>query len=148
MNSNSKGIMQCSWQNKASEDATWDSFAAYNAISLMANMPTYADNLQRDAYSNIEAEDLDYCKGLISENSGGTSGGRSLGGVKNGNYAAYYNIDFGETGASKLTFKYSREVLKKKMQMEYWNLGLEAQQDHLLQRQALKIQEHGRTGRK
>ncbi len=112
MNSNSKGIMQCSWQNKASEDATWDSFAAYNAISLMANMPTYADNLQRDAYSNIEAEDLDYCKGLISENSGGTSGGRSLGGVKNGNYAAYYNIDFGETGASKLTFKYSRETEK------------------------------------
>ena len=112
MNSNSKGIMQCSWQGKASEDATWDSFAAYNAISLMANMPTYANNLQRDAYSNIEAEDLDYCKGLISENSGGTSGGRSLGGVKNGNYAAYYNIDFGETGASKLTFKYSKSTEK------------------------------------
>ena len=34
------------------------------------------------------------------------------------------------------------------MQKEHWNLGLEAQQDHLLQRQALKIQEHGRTGRK
>ena len=112
MNSNSKGIMQCAWQGKASEDATWDSFAAYNAISLMANMPTYANNLQRDAYSNIEAEDLDYCKGLISENSGGTSGGRSLGGVKNGNYAAYYNIDFGETGASKLPFKYSRSTEK------------------------------------
>ena len=112
MNSNSKGIMQCSWQKKASEYATWDSFAAYNAISLMANMPTYADSLQRDAYSNIEAEDLDYCKGLISENSGGTSGGRSLGGVKNGNYAAYYNIDFGETGASKLTFKYSKSTEK------------------------------------
>ena len=112
MNSNSKGIMQCSWQGKASEDATWDSFAAYNAISLMANMPTYADSLQRDAYSNIEAEDLDYCKGLISEKSGGTSGGRSLGGLKNGNYAAYYNIDFGETGASKLTFKYSKSTEK------------------------------------
>ena len=110
MNSNSKGIMQCSWQKKAAEDATWDSFAAYNAISLMANIPTYADSLERDAYSNIEAEDLDYCKGLISENSSGTSGGRSLGGVKNGHYAAYYNIDFGETGASKLTFRYSRST--------------------------------------
>ena len=110
MNSNSKGIMQCSWQKKAAEDATWDSFAAYNAISLMANIPTYADSLERDAYSNIEAEDLDYCKGLISENSGGTSGGRSLGGVMNGNYAAYYNIDFGDTGASKLTFRYSRKT--------------------------------------
>lgn len=112
MNSNSKGIMQCSWQKKAAEDATWDSFAAYNAISLMANIPTYADSLERDAYSNIEAEDLDYCKGLISENSSGTSGGRSLGGVMNGNYAAYYNIDFGDAGASKLTFKYSRSTEK------------------------------------
>lgn len=60
---------------------------------------------------------------------------------------SHYNIDFGETGASKLKFKYSK-VLKKKMQKEHWNLDLEAQQDHLLQRQALKIQEHGRTGRK
>ena len=111
MNRNSKGIMQwCVCRIKASQKTQHGNrYAAYNAISLMANMPTYADSLQRDAYSNIEAEDLDYCKGLISENSGGTSGGRSLGGVKNGNYAAYYNIDFGETGASKLTFKYSRE---------------------------------------
>lgn len=112
MNRNSQGIMQCSWQKKAAENADWDSFAAYNAISLMANVPTYADKLERDAYSNIEAEDLNYCKGLISENSSGTSGGRSLGGVKNGNYAAYYNIDFGSTGASKLTFKYSRSTEK------------------------------------
>lgn len=110
MNSNTQGIMQCSWQKKTSETVDWDSFAAYNAISLMANIPTYAEQLERDAYSNIEAEDLDYCKGLISENSSGTSGGRSLGGIKNGYYAAYYNIDFGSTGASKVTFKYSRST--------------------------------------
>ena len=112
MNKNSKNLQWCVWNKKTSEDVTWECYTAYNAISLMANMPTYADSLQRDAYSNIEAEDLDYCKGLISENSGGTSGGRSLGGVKNGNYAAYYNIDFGETGASKLTFKYSKSTEK------------------------------------
>ena len=108
MNRNSQNLLQCSWQKKTSETVDWDSFAAYNAISLMANIPTYADTLERDAYSNIEAEDMDYCKGLISEDSSGTSGGRSLGGVKNGYYTAYYNIDFGSTGASKVTFRYSR----------------------------------------
>lgn len=34
MNSNSKGIMQCSWQKKASEDATWDSFALITPFHL------------------------------------------------------------------------------------------------------------------
>lgn len=108
MNRNSKNLFQCSWQKKTPENVTWDEFAAYNVISLMANMPTYTDSLQRDAYSTIEAEDLDYCRGLISENSNGTSGGRSLGGIQNNHYSAYYNINFGSVGASKVTFKYSK----------------------------------------
>lgn len=112
MNRNSQNLQQCSWQKKTSEDVTWDSFAAYNAISLMANIPTYADNLERDAYATIEAEDMDYTKGLISENSSGTSGGRSLGGVQNGHYTAYYNINFGSEGASKIKLKYSRSTEK------------------------------------
>ncbi|MBQ9886136.1 MAG: carbohydrate-binding protein [Lachnospiraceae bacterium] len=108
MNKNSQNLFQCSWQKKTPENVTWDSFAAYNAISLFANMPTYANTLERDAYSVIEAEDMDYCKGLISENSSGTSGGRSLGGVQNNHYTAYYNVNFGSTGASRVTFRYSK----------------------------------------
>lgn len=108
MNRNSSNIMQCSWQKKTSEDVTWDSFAAYNAISLMANIPTYSDTLERDAYSTIEAEDMDYTKGLISEGQGGASGGRGLGGVKSGCYTVYNNVNFGTTGASKIKLRYSR----------------------------------------
>lgn len=108
MNRNSQNLFQNSWHSKTPEDVTWDEFAAYNVISLMANMPTYADSIVRDAYSTIEAEDMDYTRGLISENSSGTSGGRSLGGVQNNHYTAYYNINFGSVGASKVTFKYSR----------------------------------------
>ena len=37
MNSNSKGIMQCSWQKKASEDANMGFICEYNAISLWRN---------------------------------------------------------------------------------------------------------------
>lgn len=110
MNRNSQNIIRCAWHEKTPEDYSGDSFAAYNAISLMANIPTYSDTLERDAYSTIEAEDMDYTKGLISENSSGTSGGRSLGGVKDGHYTAYYNVDFGSTGASKLKLRYSRET--------------------------------------
>lgn len=112
MNRNSSNIMQCSWQKKTSEDVTWDSFAAYNAISLMANMPTYSGTLERDAYSTIEAEDMDYTKGLISEGQSGASGGRGLGGVKSGHYTVYNNVNFGTTGASGIKIKYSRSPEK------------------------------------
>lgn len=114
MNRNSKNIIQCAWNEKTPEDEktpegdSWGAEATYNAISCIANIPTYADELERDAYLTIEAEDMDYTKGLISENSQNTSGGRSLGGVKNGYYTAYYNVNFGSVGASKLKLKYSR----------------------------------------
>jgi hypothetical protein len=51
---------------------------------------------------------MDYTRGLLAENSSGTSGGRSLGGVQNGFYTGYYNVDFGSIGASSVKFKYSR----------------------------------------
>ncbi len=108
MNRNSANIQQCSWQKKASENADWNESAGYNAISLIANIPTYNSSIDRDAYSVIEAEDMDYTRGLISENSSGTSGGRSLGGIQNGYYTGYYNVDFGSKGASKIIFKYSK----------------------------------------
>lgn len=108
MNRNSENIQQCAWQTKTPENANWDEFAGYNAVCVAANMPTYGDSIDRDAYSVIEAEDMDYTRGLISENSSGTSGGRSLGGIQNGHYTGYYNVDFGNVGASSVTFKYSR----------------------------------------
>lgn len=110
MNKNSKNLQWCVWNKKTSEDVTWECYTAYNAISLMANMPTYSDRLERDAYSLIEAEDMDYTKGLISENSDNTSGGRSLGGINSGDYTAYYNVDFGKTGCSKVKLRYSRKT--------------------------------------
>lgn len=108
MNRNSANLSQCSWQKRTSENVTWDEFAAYNSISLMANMPTYSDSIYKDAYSRIEAEDLDYCKGLISESKSDTSGGRSLGGVQNNHYSAYYNVQFGSVGADKVSIRYSK----------------------------------------
>ena len=53
---------------------------------------------------------MDYTKGLISENSDNTSGGRSLGGINSGDYTAYYNVDFGKTGCSKVKLRYSRKT--------------------------------------
>ena len=112
MNRNSKGLAWCEWNKKAPEDGVWQtvSYVSSNALSLVANMPTYADTLERDAYSTIEAENMDYTHGLISEDSSGTSGGRSLGGITDGCYTAYYNVDFGETGSSKIKIRYSRET--------------------------------------
>ena len=64
MNKNSKNLQWCVWNKKTSEDVTWECYTAYNAISLMANMPTYSDRLERDAYSLIEAEDMAVETGL------------------------------------------------------------------------------------
>lgn len=111
MNKNSKNIQQCTWNKKTPENVDWYSHVSYNAISLMANMPTYADELERDAYAKIEGEDMDYTVGgLISEDNNASSGGRQLGGVKDGNYTAYYNVDFGTTGASKIKLRYARKT--------------------------------------
>lgn len=111
MNRNSKNIQQCTWNKKTPENVNWYSHVSYNAISLMANMPTYADELERNAYAKIEGEDMDYTVGgLISEDNSQSSNGRQLGGIKNGNYTAYYNVNFGATGASKIKLRYSRKT--------------------------------------
>ena len=108
MNRNSNNLQQCSWQKKCSENVTWDSFAGYNAVCLVANMPTYGSSVNRNGFNRIEAEDMDYTRGLISENSSGTSGGRSLGGVQNNHYVGYYNVDFGSHGTNHIAVRYSK----------------------------------------
>ena len=108
MNRNSKNVGQCSWQKKASESNDWGEFAGYNVISLVANMPTYEDKVGKSASAIIEAEDMDYTRKLISENSNNTSGNRSLGGITDGAYTAYFKVDFGSEGLDEILVRYSR----------------------------------------
>ncbi|MGJ8653632.1 MAG: carbohydrate-binding protein [Opitutaceae bacterium] len=53
-----------------------------------------------DAFSVIEAEDYDDQSGVLTQNTGDTGGGLNLQAIDNGDWAAYYNVDFG-SGANE-----------------------------------------------
>lgn len=61
----------------------------------------------RNPYTNIEAEYYDGVKGCGTETRDGVT---YLAGIRTGYYSAYYNMDFGETGASKVTLRYASPV--------------------------------------
>ncbi|MDC0497502.1 carbohydrate-binding protein [bacterium] len=48
-----------------------------------------------DAYSIIQAEDYDNQYGVLIQNTSDTGGGLNLQAIDNGDWAAYYNVDFG-----------------------------------------------------
>ena len=79
-------------------------FAASTAVSLLMNCPV-STVLTKKAYTRIEAESFDYFRGVIVENC--PDGTSNLGGVQNGFYSAYYNVDFGFKGAESVQLRLS-----------------------------------------
>ena len=79
-------------------------FAASTAVSLLMNCPT-STVITKKAYTRIEAENFDYFRGVIVENC--PDGTSNLGGVQNGYYSAYYNVDFGFKGAESVQLRLS-----------------------------------------
>ena len=61
----------------------------------------------RNPYTTIEAEYYDGVKGCGTETRDGVT---YLAGIRTGYYSAYYNMDFGGTGASKVTLRYASPV--------------------------------------
>lgn len=58
----------------------------------------------RDAFQRIQTEHFEESEGVIVEESSEDKG-QSIGGIKDGHYTAYYNIDFGEEGANRVVFR-------------------------------------------
>jgi predicted alpha-1,6-mannanase (GH76 family) len=103
-NRNSQNIITTQWATRTSETTTSSAFGASTAVSLMVNCP-YSTNITRNAYTNIEAENFDYLKGVIVEPC--PDGTSNLGGVQNGYYTGYNNVDFGTNGATAAEFRLS-----------------------------------------
>ncbi len=61
----------------------------------------------RNPYTAIEAEYYDGVKGCGIETRDGVT---YLAGIRNGFYSSYFNMDFGEEGASKVTLRYASPV--------------------------------------
>lgn len=102
-NRNSKSVINTLWGTKTSETMP-KAFGASTALSLLMNCPLSLE-ITKDAYQTIESENFDYLKGVIVENC--PDGTLNLGGVKNGCYSQYNNVDFGFKGAASAEFRLS-----------------------------------------
>lgn len=109
-NRNSEGIIWTAWANKSAEGTDYDVFGASTAVSLLANCPLNSKLVVKDAYSKIEAEDFDYISGPIAETCTADGGGENLGGIQNGYYVGYMNVDFGTHVATSAEFRVSNST--------------------------------------
>ncbi len=57
-----------------------------------------------DAFQRIQIEKFGESAGVVVEDCS-EDNGQSIGGIKEGSYTAYYNVDFGEEGAGKAVFR-------------------------------------------
>ncbi|MBN2486719.1 MAG: RICIN domain-containing protein [Bacteroidales bacterium] len=103
-NRNTQSIISTKWKTRTPESANYYLFNTSTAVSLLINCPL-VDNVTKNAFSDIQAEDFDYIKGPIVE--GCPDGTDNLGGVVNGNYSGYNNVNFGSLNASKIELRVS-----------------------------------------
>lgn len=92
-NRNSDGLIYTEWNKRTSETTAYSSFSYSTAVSLLQNCPIGTGVM--DGTSRIEAENFSEIGGGISETC--SEGTKNLGGILNGYYSAYKNIDFGST---------------------------------------------------
>lgn len=102
-NRNSDGIIGTLWGTKTPE-VSQDAFAASTAVSLMVNTPLLQD-LKKNPFDIIEAEDFDYISGPIAEDC--PDGTENIGNTQNNYYVGYMNVDFGTATADKAEFRIS-----------------------------------------
>ncbi|WP_167618796.1 glycoside hydrolase family 76 protein [Maribellus sediminis] len=105
-NRNSENIISTIWSKRAEETVEYRGFNASTAVSLMINCP-YKTTTVKDAYSKIESEDFDYLKGIMIVQPTPDDETSHLGGIQNEYHTAYYNVDFGTTGAVAAEFRIS-----------------------------------------
>jgi predicted alpha-1,6-mannanase (GH76 family) len=105
-NRNTKSIITTQWATRTGEPAGCTNFSASTAVSLMMNCPK-STIITRDAFATIEAENFDYLRGVIVEKTADASGVNQIGGIQDGMYTAYMNVDFGSSGATGVSFRFS-----------------------------------------
>ncbi len=105
-NRNSQNLIGTLWGTQKNDTTKFAAFNASTAMSLLFNCPL-SPILKKNAYANIESENMDYLKGVVVEKTTDASGGNQLGGIQNGYYSAYMNVDFGTEGATSASFSIS-----------------------------------------
>ncbi|MBO4370939.1 MAG: carbohydrate-binding protein [Paludibacteraceae bacterium] len=101
----SDGLIWTAWWQQTEDNTSYTAFGCGTAASLAVN--TYIDDnrIIKAGFAKIEAENFDYIKGVMVNNPG--TGSANLGGVQNGHYTGYNNINFGNNKATKVIFRYA-----------------------------------------
>ncbi|WP_044480374.1 carbohydrate-binding protein [Paenibacillus antibioticophila] len=97
---NADGLVDGNWIGQK-VSGTYDSWTASNvvqALTVFAPAQASLNYVSRDAYEKIEVRTYNIGKGFVLE--GSPEGSLQLGGVQDGHYAAYKNVDFGNDEAS------------------------------------------------
>lgn len=105
-NRNSEGIIGTKWGTRRADTTKYAAFNASTAMSLMFNCPL-STTITKNAYTSIEAENFDYHKGMVVEKTSDATGNNQIGGILNGYYTAYMNVDFGAKGTTSVVFRLS-----------------------------------------
>ena len=107
-NSNSHHYAHSAWLTKSAENGKFGTntytdqpFGCSTAVSAAFNCIMHAT--VRQAFETIEAEDFDYHQGMNVNWTEYATGNLRLTNLTRNRHAAYYNIDFGQTGARSMT---------------------------------------------
>ncbi len=117
-NRNSYGVSSSAWLTKANENFTFDNctkdcsfandpFGPSTAVSVAFNAPLDKNQIVKDAFSRIEAENFDYIKGVYVE-SGSDDATSQIGNIKGEYYTGYNNVNFGNNLAKSIEVRVSK----------------------------------------
>ncbi|MFV0468941.1 MAG: glycoside hydrolase family 76 protein [Dysgonomonas sp.] len=121
-NRNSVGITSSAWKTKTpenfilsdcSENCSFqnDPFGPSTAVSVAFNASLDENRIMKDAFSDIQAENFDYLKGVYVQ--AGTGGNQyQIGNIKDGFYTAYGNVNFANNLASTIEIRLSKATVK------------------------------------
>lgn len=102
-NRNTQGLIMTQWATRTRE-TSYSAWSCSAAVSLLINCPV-STNVIKNAYSRIEAEDFEEIRGCIAEPC--PDGTYNLGGVLNGHYTVYKNVNFGSSRPYTAQFRLS-----------------------------------------
>ncbi|MDR0507441.1 MAG: carbohydrate-binding protein [Dysgonamonadaceae bacterium] len=109
-NRNSKGIIWTAWWEKTSENFVFNNynyrekpFGSSTAVSAAFNTPIDKNLIVKNAFSEIEAENFNYLKGIAVESTGLSIA--CVANIKDGYWTAYNNVNFGNRTTKNIRFR-------------------------------------------
>lgn len=106
-NRSESGITGTQWAKKTKDSDPTSAWSASAAVALYQNTPGSL-TLTKNAYYTIQAEAFDSCNSIITDKA--AEGGMYVGGITDGAYTVYRNVDFGSTAPRSAEFRISSKA--------------------------------------